>query len=131
VDWYADTSILEERTVSFFRAKIYLPTSSHSGTIQKINIDRFENRLGIEALVENCEFLTYFSLKNGREVYEIDSLPICPSVCSSLNYCIPLLDFHEIHRGDHAIEGDLYAIMFNSVVLAILKWWTFELLRWI
>jgi hypothetical protein len=47
VDWYADTSILEERTVSFFRAKIYLPTSSHSGTIQKINIDRFENRLRV------------------------------------------------------------------------------------
>jgi hypothetical protein len=41
-----------------------------------------------------------------------------------------LVDFCEIQYGDHAIEGDLDAVLINPVSLPISKWRTFKLLRW-
>jgi hypothetical protein len=41
-----------------------------------------------------------------------------------------LVDFYEIQYGGHAIEGDLVAVLFNSVPSTIPKWRKFKLLRW-
>jgi hypothetical protein len=41
-----------------------------------------------------------------------------------------VVGFHEIHPGDHAIEGNLGAIIFNPVASTFPKSQTFILLRW-
>jgi hypothetical protein len=41
-----------------------------------------------------------------------------------------LLDFHEIQKGGHAIEGDVDAMTFNIIASTILKWQRFKPLRW-
>jgi hypothetical protein len=57
---------------------------------------------------------------------------------SCLSVCLPLPSTYEPNGrflrnsvGIHAIEGDLDAIIFNSVASTIPVWWTFTLLRWI
>jgi hypothetical protein len=40
-----------------------------------------------------------------------------------------LVDFHEIWYGDDAIQGDLNAIILNSIASTILKWLRFEFVR--
>jgi hypothetical protein len=40
------------------------------------------------------------------------------------------VDFYEIQYGDHAIEDDLEAVLFNPVSSTITKWQMFKLLRW-
>jgi hypothetical protein len=41
-----------------------------------------------------------------------------------------LVDFYEIQYGDHAIEANLEAVLFNPVPSTIPKWRTLKLLRW-
>jgi hypothetical protein len=38
-----------------------------------------------------------------------------------------LVDFYEIQKEDHAIEGVIDAIIFNPVASTIPKWWTFKI----
>jgi hypothetical protein len=42
-----------------------------------------------------------------------------------------LVDLYKIELGDHAIEGDLDAIISNVVAATIPKWRMFNLVRWI
>jgi hypothetical protein len=37
-----------------------------------------------------------------------------------------LVDFHEIQQGDHSIEGNRYAAIFNPIASTILKWRMFK-----
>jgi hypothetical protein len=55
---------------------------------------------------------------------------LCVSVCPSYQLLNQLVDFYEIQYGEIAIEGDLDAIVFNTVAAIITKWRTFKLLRW-
>jgi hypothetical protein len=64
-------------------------------------------------------------LNNKREAYEITSL----AACSSLITFAPI-DVHEIQHGDHAIEGNLGAMIFYPIPSTIFKWPRFKLLRW-
>jgi hypothetical protein len=63
-----------------------------------------------------------FSLKKKREAYKLTMLSVCLPVC----VCPPLITseticrFHEIQQETHATEGDLDAIIFNRVALAII-----------
>jgi hypothetical protein len=45
-------------------------------------------------------------------------LPVC--VCPPLITSKPICRFHEIQQETHATEGDLDAIIFNRVALAII-----------
>jgi hypothetical protein len=55
---------------------------------------------------------------------------MCLRVCISPppKFLNRLLDFDEVLYGD-VIEGDLYAILFNSIASTIPKWRTFNFLK--
>jgi hypothetical protein len=62
------------------------------------------------------EFLAYFpKLKLGLSNHQLDCL------CVPLIIFYRLVDFHEIWFGGHATQGDLDAIIFNSIASIILK----------
>jgi hypothetical protein len=56
--------------------------------------------------------------------------PNCLCACPPYKLLNQLIGFYEIQQGGHAIESDLDTILFNLISSTILKWWTFQPLRW-
>jgi hypothetical protein len=73
-----------------------------------------------------------FSLLSLKRKVRLMRSPVCVSVCLCIppnNFLTNCYIFMKFSRED-AIEGDLDAILFNSVTSTIPKWRTFKLLRW-